>query len=689
MKRFLVALLAVLGISTSEAATYHVRPQGSDGSSGLSYAASWKTISKANKSARPGDKVYIYTGSYSHFPNPDSGGSSPGRITFIGVSTSGDVLTRIPDNYTTSTGAKSWLGSSIIVPAGTLTKPYVTLKGMRINGNLTLTNQRDSVAYCEVAGGLFIQGADYCTVADCVVRGAQFAIGYSITHTAGTITHAATVSDTIINTRMMALVTGKTNGGGFRFGDTPIYVKGVIQDVTRRQYVDSLAWISNRVKVTNKVASTGGFGPGWNLMQVRNSLFKNSYYEYVNPNAQASKENYLALAIRDSCLNLTFRGDTLRALGNGQNRLLWAGSSTYPNTVRNLTIDSCRVDSRNGPAAYFEIAYALTFTYNVLSSESYSAFSSQKFFGRSVIDHNTFSSNKGQDLPSNMGTVSFGTSTFTSSDSVLFYNNIVHNWTTLGAGAGNAIDRVHALGVDLVTTEVPFKLLVRSSWNLYSIWPYRKNPGDRSIGWQIPGGSIRSSLPGDGFLWESSYPAKDSLSYFGSAQFDRGGPDSTFVVGDSLLNPEVGDSSIAIGRGKNGTTIGARSYVTSPILGISSGSVGIFTGNESSPPETSTVTITNLGSASLDLCGPATSHQNLSASFGSTLLAAGESTIMTLVFKGATLTDFPTFAMVVEFSTNDPNHPTYQVQASYNAGGGPELPPGPVEGVPPGEVLPP
>ena len=70
---------------------YYVRPGGSDGADGTSYANAWQTLTNANSTPGAGDTVVIYAGTYTGNLNPANSGSSGQPIVYSAYGS--DVVT--------------------------------------------------------------------------------------------------------------------------------------------------------------------------------------------------------------------------------------------------------------------------------------------------------------------------------------------------------------------------------------------------------------------------------------------------------------------------------------------------------------------------------------------------------------------------------------------------------------------
>jgi hypothetical protein len=75
-------LAALFCVSNVGAATYYVSPTGSDSNNGTSASSPYQTIPKAAGRTKPGDTVYVMSGSYGPFMISRSGSASGGYITY-------------------------------------------------------------------------------------------------------------------------------------------------------------------------------------------------------------------------------------------------------------------------------------------------------------------------------------------------------------------------------------------------------------------------------------------------------------------------------------------------------------------------------------------------------------------------------------------------------------------------------
>ncbi|MEM7356729.1 MAG: right-handed parallel beta-helix repeat-containing protein [Acidobacteriota bacterium] len=114
-----LVLACSLGLATaSDAAEYHVAPQGDDTNPGTA-ALPWRTLAMANANLEPGDTVWIHAGSYDDPIRPTRDGTADdNRIVYRAFGDGDVVLTGFPGSGTPQEGALA-LGE----------KRYVTVSG--------------------------------------------------------------------------------------------------------------------------------------------------------------------------------------------------------------------------------------------------------------------------------------------------------------------------------------------------------------------------------------------------------------------------------------------------------------------------------------------------------------------------------------------------------------------------------
>jgi|GEM_PF-3254742 len=114
-------------------------------------------LSTANANAQPGDVVRLAPGTYGTPIAPARNGTAAARITYVGSLAQ---------------------PASVVVPGSVLRLRYITIKGVRFNGDFALDRssatqyaQFDSIAYCEVANSLGVNQAKDCVVYQVNVTG--------------------------------------------------------------------------------------------------------------------------------------------------------------------------------------------------------------------------------------------------------------------------------------------------------------------------------------------------------------------------------------------------------------------------------------------------------------------------------------------------------------------------------------
>jgi hypothetical protein len=154
---------ALLFALPAQAKTIWVSPSGNDSNAG-GQTSPLRTIAKANALVLPGDLVRIMPGSYSEFPNPAAAATGGMRFTYMGTTTGADPM---KDTLSRAT---------IVLPSGSLSKSYVTIKGVRVAGNLgcTESGDRDSILDVTADGDFDHQGGDYDIYARDVFKGTKF-----------------------------------------------------------------------------------------------------------------------------------------------------------------------------------------------------------------------------------------------------------------------------------------------------------------------------------------------------------------------------------------------------------------------------------------------------------------------------------------------------------------------------------
>lgn len=552
--------------------------------------------------------------------------------------------------------------------AGTasMTMPYLSIAGVTIPADLSIVQParfdtiRNSILGAPNAGVLSIDGADDLVIRNNTIRGQRLMVGRTA---AG---DARTVRLNLSNNTFSGLKASATEPAlGFGRPGT-----------TDRKIVDSLTFAGN--VVTSSKAS--GTASHMRLSHVRNSTFRNNDYTFTTPDESAggSNDGHLALAIRDSSFAVAFEADTFQARGSGSHNFIWShqGALGMRNTVNRITVDSVSIYANNGVPLWFDDGAdraTVTYTTAMVDGE-FSAMRVPAARGNNTFDHLTLVSSIGNAPAAEAGVVNFGQQAFVSmggTDSLRFTNNLVVSHATKANPVGFDESRVHGLYVDLTDLEGASTPLDSASarfvsdWNAYSVLNYVTTPGDRAIGFQTSADGNLGSPPGEGGAWEALITRRDSLSVYGSAQFDRGGRDS--LVGGSL-DPEPGIKSIVKERGKSGTDIGAVAVTQRPFLVMSTGTLRAFRDPSTlGRIDTLYVWLNNIGTANVTLSGLTESVADLTAALSSATVTPGDAVRLRLIFTPTTLTQR---SIPIRFTTNDPRHPTVTLELRYNLDGG-------------------
>lgn len=530
MKRFLAAVAAlVLASTAADAATYHVRPGGNNSNAGTSYAAAWQTIAKANTAARPGDMIYVYTGSYAHFPAPDSAGSNPtggGRIRYVGANLGGDPITNASAR------------SAITIATGSMSKPYVVLRGLHFAGGLTMTETADrcSVSSCTFDSDMNIEGADYGAVEGNIFNGSRFKVA-----NAG----GRSVSMTISYNTFPSL------GRGVHGSTGNIALFGNNQDGPVGQ-LDSTRFDRNRMDVEMQTDTDDTHPQVWFWTRYNTSAYN---YWHINFKSTLNVNGQYALRMRDSCYRNLWNGDTI--IGEGQKGKIYLSSdgrstTAWKNSVFENTVDSCRWILSGCQTSYIEAQQGLhtcTISRSVFAASGHALLAPWSVTGRSSITHNTFAGS------ADNGVVRFSNEQFPFSGQyadtgLSFTNNIVYafppaygpapvsNYSGGASGAYNyglQFDRHQAIDSSGAAGRLQKKLI--SNNNLYSYFGYAATSnGDRSLVIGARDNDYDNSAPGNNAGWEVA-TRQDSLSAYGSPLFADSTRSSLFDPTPTALLP--------------------------------------------------------------------------------------------------------------------------------------------------------
>lgn len=484
-------VLAALAPVTASAATWNVTPSGTGNAS----------LATANANAQPGDVIVLAPGTYASSIVPARSGTAAARITYVG-------------NLATP--------AAVVVPPTVLTRRYVTIKGVRFNGDFALDRtdannyaQFDSVAWCEVADDFGVnQAKDNVIYRVNVTSGnGHFTMAVpSVPVAAFTIPERNTIRRCVMNLGMQQT-----------YGTHVVMIKGA-----QRCVVDSNTFnITMAPNITAETDPLIAFYMKWcqfkdnrwrvhslhnadHLFRWRDSTMFNRIYRDTMiftgynvrfaPSSSGSWEgstdqNYIeGLYLKKSCVT----SDVALFYQNGSRR----------DTLRNCVV----IDS---------VGKAFT----MLSIED----------GTTLIDHCTFVGNSRWgvvEFPCGIGT--FGNA-WPAGGRLVFTNNLIYGLRAGGGGSDAAINwQFSAASNDLT-----------SNRNLYFL------PGQastRAIRYSINTGASTFSAPGTGQPFHGAW-GEDGNSLWADPAFAN----TSFTTFDARLRP----GSPAIGAGSGGSDIGA------------------------------------------------------------------------------------------------------------------------------------
>jgi hypothetical protein len=440
----LLAIALAAPLATASAATYYVSPSGSDSNNGTSPGSAWATIGKANSTLRAGDVCIIANGTYSNSPNPSVDGTANARITYVGNQAN---------------------PAAVSVPGLTLTRQYVTIKGVAMSGGLTLEHpaRRDSIAYCHT-GGVAFQGAKWSIVTRCRITG-----------TVKFMQDLGQSFDGIANSEFDTLRYNHINlsippGHGFK----------------ARGFAQNCVIDSNRIFGTYGANTVDGVA----RIFYNSSYFtlRDNYWKFEASQAMGGGEPWNGFVMRDSAHHYVFERDTLlmgteSAYGiRGQ----FIGGGTWSNSVYNVTYKDC-VYKLNSYVLTVGTLADHTFENCVFATSGNMLWWLADPVRNLRLRHNTFWTNKLTFLFE--GSLS-GTNEMTSN---IFYSRNPDPTTNQQGGIV-----MFASGTSPMT----------SNNNLFYS---PANGGDRAIGWCCWSGSA----PGTGRPWYNQ-TGQDGLSKYGS-----------------------------------------------------------------------------------------------------------------------------------------------------------------------------
>jgi hypothetical protein len=490
----LAAAVALLGggllAAPAWAVIYYVSPAGNDANTGLSPTAAWATIGKANSTLRAGDEVRIANGTYSQFPQPAvSGTSYANRITYVGNINSPQ--------------------SVVINGSGTMSRSYVTIKGMRVSVSLGTSSYADSIAWCILPSGFNMLAPSKCVVTYC----------------------------TIGNTTGQCLFYAEANGTGIAKEDTlthnTMFLGNVDNTSVSAVFDMKAAWrcvLANN-RITINLASNCDDHHARIIALMYECTFRDNRWDIIQ---NCAISGWGTLIIRDSTQRNLFLRDSTIVTGNGLAvRYLMSSSGTWWATCTNNRFEECYVHFKNTNGGTIEFQGGMisdTLSRCVFITRGPHANQLINWqSGQSVIDHCTFVGPSGNGV---LYTDRGGQPNWTGTLKVT--NNIFY--ATDASGGYGLYHRSLNAGV------------LQQNHNLFAYYGYNGSPGDRSIAWMPAGGATQSARPGTGTTWYQTY-GNDGNSKYGSPRF----ADSTFAN----FNPTPLSGSLAIGMASDGGDVGA------------------------------------------------------------------------------------------------------------------------------------
>ena len=491
--RVLALLVAITLLPAAVfAATWNVTPGGTGNAS----------LSTANANAVAGDVILLANGTYSTNLNPARSGTAAARITYVG-------------NLANP--------AAVVVNSTTLNRRYVSIKGVRFNGNLSLDRvdannyaQFDSVGWCEVANNLDIAGAK-----DNVVYKVNVTSGNG--HVSLAVPSVPVAAFTIPERNIIRRCT--MNLGLQQTTGTHVFmIKGA-----QRCVIDS-----NQIFITMSSAITAETDPLIAFYMKWCEFKDNRWRVHSNHNADH------LFRWRDSTMynrvyrdTMIFTGYNVRFAPSSSGS--WEGS-TDQNYIEGLYLKKSCINSdvalfyqngsRRDTLKNCVVIDSLGKAFQCLSIEN----------GTTLVDHCTFVGNSRWgvvEFPCGVGT--FGDS-WPSGGRLVFTNNLIYAMRQGGAGSDAGINwQFSSTSNDLT-----------SNRNLYFV-PGQANT--RAIRYGINSGSTTFSAPGTGQPFYNAW-GEDGNSIWGDPAFVN----ASFTGFDPMLNP----GSPAIGAGAGGSTIGAK-----------------------------------------------------------------------------------------------------------------------------------
>lgn len=578
MKKFLASLCIWLMLfnQVAFATTFHVRPEGDDGQTGLSWFQAYRTIAKANREARPGDIIYIYNGVnntvalYNDAPNPDSAASNPsGYITYIGGSLNGDPLT------------DSLLREKIQIPGISINKEKYTVKGLRINGTANFGSSALSCSLVSnrVTGDFAMAAAKSNIVLSNAFHGKKVSLGNSL------------LTDSMYNNTVKNNIFPDLGTSGT--GDT-YHVINFGQGSLGRAITQN-TFENNKFNVW----VTGIDQAGLAMFYTTANTFKDNRYDirYDSPTYDR------IIKLRNRTAFNSFLRDTFVAWGSRPAKFFLSqqggGDDTTGSNI-GMVLDSCIFYNYTGAdCAIFDTGINATIIkWCTFVGRGKALGIKNNVYRTNKFDHNTFVGD------GSGGVINWWDSNLWRNqdivDSLVFTNNIVYSLDPEVVEPCNAngywgdATCINWGGIQNLSGKI------KANWNLYYSKPHKTiaSLGDKQIYYDNNG--INCSGVGNGSAWETALPSQDSLSTYGSPVFLTG--DSTVInQAGYFFDNRLHELSNARGRGKSASDVGAKAFteVGQAELTFFRNAVLVFSDTASSYSQVAT--IHNTGTDTLDI----------------------------------------------------------------------------------------
>jgi hypothetical protein len=371
-----IAAIVLLAVAAAPAlaTTYYVNPTPTsranearrqaeivarDSRAGTAEATAWGSLDKASATVASGDVIILLPGQYNgdSLFNPTCQLEATDWVTYIGSLTDP--------------------GSVRIAGDVTLSRPYVSIKGVAFQRELTLASNRDSLQYCSVAGNVTWGAADYCYVGNNHFNGYAFSADKK--HVIATSPYGwelggfFTRGNTFTGNHFTNLYGSPTSGHGNSFSMVGI---------------DSCDFLFNTFDINGSLAGSPSYYCAVKHATYLN--FRGNRWNYSGVQYGGESPDYaVGLVFRDSVQYVSMDRDTFLTTDAQKVKLEISASGNFPSTVHNITIDSCYINTGDWVWAQNQ-ANALTVTRNIIINENGAALSlTDGMKERVIIDHNT------------------------------------------------------------------------------------------------------------------------------------------------------------------------------------------------------------------------------------------------------------------------------------------------------------